>query len=277
MKTTTNMGLNVPELTDVADITKLSSNFEILDEKCVRTDGNNSLTGTNSFSGAVTVASSGGLAVNGLLTASNTGNSLKVANHDTVLTSNDVLSAKDINEVNGSANNLLHRSGDETKSGILNVEKLTENIYFPYKFIPSGMTVGQFCEFLKIERKSVGGYHLIEFIQSSNTGPCYGRLLIHEINGESVWVNRCFVGANNPLTSDAIHICKSSADNYLHFFYKRVSIYGGIMARRVYEADYSTNRTNNTTETWIPFSDLTIVDAFPDTMTEIAIKEPYQA
>ena len=113
MKTTTNMGLNVPELTDVADITKLSSNFEVLDEKCVRTDGNNSLTGTNSFSGAVSILDSGSLAVNGPLTASNAGNSLKVANHDTALVSNDVLSAKDINEVNGSANNLLHRSGDE--------------------------------------------------------------------------------------------------------------------------------------------------------------------
>ena len=118
MKTTTNMGLNVPELTDVADITKLSSNFEILDEKCVRTDGNNSLAGTNSFSGAVTVASSGSLAVNGPLTASNTGNSLKVANHDSVLTSNDVLSAKDINTPNGDANSLVHRSGDEEVNGV---------------------------------------------------------------------------------------------------------------------------------------------------------------
>ena len=44
---------------------------------------------------------------------SNTGNSLKVANHDTALVSNDVLSAKDINTPNGDANSLVHRNGDE--------------------------------------------------------------------------------------------------------------------------------------------------------------------
>ena len=236
----------------------------------VNTTGAQTISGAKTFSGSTTFT--------GKVTASNTGNSLKVANHDTALMSNDVLSAKDINTPNGDANNLLHRSGDETRSGILDVEKLTENIYFPHKFTPSNITVGQFCEFLKIERKSIGAYHIIEFIQSSNTGPCFGRLLIHENNGESIWIDRCFAGSNVPLTSDTIHICTSSADNYIHFFCKKVSIYGGIMARRVFEANYSTNRTNNdTTETWIPLSDLTVVDAIPDTMTEITIKEPYQA
>ena len=53
---------------------------------------------------------------------SNTGNAIKVANHDTALISNDVLSAKDINTPNGDANNLLHRSGNESVYGLKTFE-----------------------------------------------------------------------------------------------------------------------------------------------------------
>ena len=82
------------------------------------------VSGDTALSGKVTVekelnVDSNGIAtLNGKVTASNAGNSLKVANHDTALISNDVLSAKDINTPNGDANNLLHRSGDEEVRGI---------------------------------------------------------------------------------------------------------------------------------------------------------------
>ena len=69
----------------------------------VNTTGAQTISGAKTFSGSTTFT--------GKVTASNTGNSLKVANHDTALTSNDVLSAKDINTPNGDANTLFHRIG----------------------------------------------------------------------------------------------------------------------------------------------------------------------
>ena len=79
--------------------------------------GTNTLSGTTELEGTVELDSTAVATLNGKVTASNAGNSLKVANHDTALISNDVLSAKDINTPNGDANNLLHRSGDETCIG----------------------------------------------------------------------------------------------------------------------------------------------------------------
>ena len=82
--------------------------------------GDTALTGKVTVEKELNVDSNGFAKINGPLTASNTGNAIKVANHDTALASNDVLSAKDINEVNGSGNNLLHRSGNEFKDGTIN-------------------------------------------------------------------------------------------------------------------------------------------------------------
>ena len=78
--------------------------------------GGVAVSGTSAIAGNVNM-DSGDLAIGAKVTASNTGNSIKVANHDTALVSNDVLSAKDINTPNGDANNLLHRNGDESILG----------------------------------------------------------------------------------------------------------------------------------------------------------------
>ena len=80
--------------------------------------GTNTLSGTTELEGTVELDSTAVATLNGKVTASNAGNSLKVANHDTALVSNDVLSAKDINTPNGDANSLVHRSGDEEVRGI---------------------------------------------------------------------------------------------------------------------------------------------------------------
>ena len=79
--------------------------------------GTNTLSGTTELEGTVELDSTAVATLNGKVTASNTGNSIKVANHDIALTSNDVLSAKDINTPNGDANSLVHRSGDESILG----------------------------------------------------------------------------------------------------------------------------------------------------------------
>ena len=78
--------------------------------------GGVAVSGTSAIAGNVNM-DSGDLAIGAKMTASNTGNAIKVANHDTALTSNDVLSAQDINTPNGDANSLVHRSGDESILG----------------------------------------------------------------------------------------------------------------------------------------------------------------
>ena len=81
------------------------------------------VSGDTALAGKVTVEkelnldSNGSATFNGILTASNTANALKVADHTSVLTGNDVLNAKDIMTANGGANNLVHRSGNETIYG----------------------------------------------------------------------------------------------------------------------------------------------------------------
>ena len=282
MKTTTNMGLNVPELTDVADITKLSSNFEVLDEKCVRTDGNNSLTGTNSFSGAVSILDSGSLAVNGPLTASNTGNAIKVANHDTALTSNDVLSAKDINEVNGSANTLVHRIGEkETVAKVLEILGLDGRLYFPHKLFPlsydTSQNIGKYIEVAKIERIESDGYYIVEVISGSNNAPCYGRLIIQEI-GEAVWIDVVHGDINYALTTDAIHLATSTSDNYLHVLVKQISTWGTLYGRLAVDLrTWADGVVTSSHFHWLEQSEMTIYDSLPSTMTEVTIKQPYQA
>ena len=99
------------------------ANYDTKGKTIMNTDGAQDVTGAKTFSGDQTftgaIGASGAITATGAINASNSANVLKVANHDTALISNDVLSAKDINEVNGSANNLLHRSGNETKAGNL--------------------------------------------------------------------------------------------------------------------------------------------------------------
>ena len=105
--------------------------------------GDTALTGKVTVEKELNVDSNGFAKINGPLTASNTANTLKVANHDTVLTSNDVLSAKDINEVNGSANNLLHRSGNEATTGTIQARKLTVSDSNPWlELIDTGIERG---------------------------------------------------------------------------------------------------------------------------------------
>ena len=134
--------------------------------------GTNTLSGTTELEGTVELDSTAVATLNGKVTASNTGNSLKVANHDTVLTSNDVLSAKDINTPNGDANNLLHRSGNEPTSGI------KEGSFVPIK-IATGptATINGWWKWLTINKQATVP-DLIEITSprgySQNNGMIYG-------------------------------------------------------------------------------------------------------
>ena len=93
------------------------------------TSGNAEMSKLDIDTGKLTVGSGGSAEINGPLTASNTSNVLKVADHDSVLTGNDVLNAKDIMTANGDANNLVHRSGNELVAGI------KEGIWAGYKIL----------------------------------------------------------------------------------------------------------------------------------------------
>ena len=76
------------------------------------TSGNAEMSKLDIDTGKLTVGSGGSAEIHGPLTADNTSNTLKVADHASVLTGNDVLSAKDIMTANGDANNLMHRTGE---------------------------------------------------------------------------------------------------------------------------------------------------------------------
>ena len=88
----------------------------------MNTDGTQTVTGAKTFAGETTVTGktgiSGAVNVTGPVNANNVQNVIKVASHHSVLTSEDVLNAADIMTANGSANNLLHRIGNETVNGI---------------------------------------------------------------------------------------------------------------------------------------------------------------
>jgi hypothetical protein len=85
----------------------------------VAVSGTSAISGNvNMDSGAVAIGSAVTVENHGKITADNTSNTLKVAGHSSVLTGNDVLSAKDIMTANGDANNLVHRSGNEPVNGI---------------------------------------------------------------------------------------------------------------------------------------------------------------
>jgi hypothetical protein len=78
----------------------------------VAVSGTSAIAGNvNIDSGAVAIGSAVTVENHGKITADNTANALKVADHTSVLTGNDVLNAKDIMTANGDANNLLHRNG----------------------------------------------------------------------------------------------------------------------------------------------------------------------
>lgn len=94
----------------------------------VHTDRSETVTGAKTFAGdqvfTGAVGMSGAVNATGAVTANNTKNVIKAANHTEVLTGNDVLTAADIMTANGSANNLVHRTGNETLSGVKTFDTL---------------------------------------------------------------------------------------------------------------------------------------------------------
>ena len=151
------------------------ANYDTKGKTIMNTDGTQDVTGAKTFSGDQTftgaIGASGAITATGAITASNSANILKVANHNTVLTSNDVLSAKDINEVNGSANNLLHRTGNEVKDGPINFIGIAYPVV-RLDFIPSYTT----------PTATANGFKDVLMITSADNTPI-GSLRLVRING----------------------------------------------------------------------------------------------
>lgn len=121
--------------------------YDAAGKTIMNTDGTQTVTGAKTFAGETTVTGktgiSGAVNVTGAVNANNVQNVIKVASHNSVLTSEDVLNAADIMTVNGSANNLLHRSGDEATSGSLQVRKLKVSDSNPWlEMIDTGLERG---------------------------------------------------------------------------------------------------------------------------------------
>ena len=102
----------------------------------VAVSGTSAIAGNvNMDSGAIAIGSAVTVENHGKITADNASNILKVAHHSSVLTGNDVLSAKDIMTANGDANNLMHRNGE--------VELITSRKNFISEAFQIEMTEGQ--------------------------------------------------------------------------------------------------------------------------------------
>ena len=96
--------------------------FDASGKTIMNTDGTQTVTGAKTFAGETTVTGktgiSGAVNVTGAVNANNVQNVIKVASHDSVLASEDVLNAADIMTVNGNANNIVHRFGNENVTGV---------------------------------------------------------------------------------------------------------------------------------------------------------------
>ena len=143
--------------------------------------GGVAVSGTSAIAGNVNM-DSGDLAIGAKVTASNTGNAIKVANHDTALTSNDVLSAKDINTPNGDANDLVHRDGNEPVYGIktfndtIQTHRIVQNTSntFHYPFI-SELVANAFDQ---SDNDTMYGTFQLIFITDKNNKPIFALMCV---------------------------------------------------------------------------------------------------
>ncbi len=245
------------------------------------TSGNTEMAKLDIDTGKFTVGSGGSVEIHGALTADNPSNSFKGASHDSVLTGDDILTAKDIMTVNGGANNLVHRSGEaETISKLLTVLGLDARAFFPHKLFPlnydSSANQNKFFEVAKIKRVETDGYFIVEIISGSNNAPVYGRLIIQEI-GEACWIDLVHGDVYNALSTDTIHLATTPADDFLHIFVKQVSEWGTLMGRlAVDHRSWLSGIVQDSHFVWLEQSEMVIYDTLPSTMTEVTIKAPYQ-
>jgi hypothetical protein len=144
-----------------------------------------------------------------------------------------------------SPNNLIHKSGNETKNGKLTLNNGFKGYPYDWHFTgKTGQAVGEYCIFAEIETaKSEGRFLVIDFIQGSNTATAYGRL-VFRCNKDApfpLWAFRKTNGNNNPLSSTAIHVISDGTKLYLAW--KKEAPYGRLVACEMLDINYGSSFT----------------------------------
>ena len=129
---------------------------------------------------------------------------------------------------------MIRTSGNQIKSGTLTlIDGISayDNDWHP-TYADKG-SIGELKLFAKLRNSVPGKYFIMEFIQSSNTGLCYGvagvRNAAEFASGALGWFIRKGFGTNIPLQIDAIALVSDGTDWYLAS--RKKVTYGGLMVR----------------------------------------------
>lgn len=159
-------------------------------------------------------------------------------------------------------NNLIHKSGNETKNGKLTLNDGFKGYPFDWHFTDkTGQAVGEYCIFAEIESANLSGRFLvIDFIQGNNNATAYGRLVFKCSNTSPspIWAFRKTNGGNNPLSSAAIHVISDGTKLYLAW--KKETLYGRLVACEMLDINYGFSSTlARSNVTWYENDDRIIV------------------
>ena len=161
---------------------------------------------------------------------------------------------------------VVHTTGNETVAGTKTftngIDAYPQNWHHTSK---TGMTVGQYAVFAEITAlNSVGRFVAVDFIQSSNTASCIGRMLFRckidaSENPLAIWVYRKSKGSNDPLSAHSIVVLYK--DGHAYLAWKREAPYGAVVARIAQDMGYGTVQSSTSSAvSFIPSADMTVLD-----------------
>ena len=161
---------------------------------------------------------------------------------------------------------IVHTTGNEvvagTKTFTNGIDAYPQNWHHTSK---TGMTVGQYAVFAEITAlNSVGRFVAVDFIQSSNTASCIGRMLFRckidaSENPLAIWVYRKSKGSNDPLSAHSIVVLYK--DGHAYLAWKREAPYGAVVARIAQDMGYGTVQSSTSSAvSFIPSADMTVLD-----------------
>ena len=135
---------------------------------------------------------------------------------------------------------IVHTTGNETVAGTKTFSSGVNAYPAGWHTISKSMTVGQYCVFARINPANLGPghFHIADFVQSSNTSNCYGRLMFKadRTGPLPMWIYRKNVGSNSPLDVGNIVVLTDASTVYLAW--KKTATYGTLVSREVMDINY---------------------------------------
>lgn len=135
---------------------------------------------------------------------------------------------------------IVHTTGNETVAGNKTFSNGVNAYPTGWHTISKSMTVGQYCVFARINPANLGPghFHIADFVQSSNTSNCYGRLMFKADRTAPMpmWIYRKNVGSNSPLDVGSIVVLADASMVYLAW--KKTATYGALVSREVMDINY---------------------------------------